>query len=673
MQGFGPLCSIRSTSLRAVSVLNPSLYFLSDGSRSIAGRMMTGKPFGQASFQEHVELLRLFLTHREDIVERIEAVLNAQRKPIRYLQDLSFLSQHFEDCFFAHAAVTASQTRRTSAQASPGTERHGQLIQDKVSHTATPVVRSVVRVKELRGQLEEAHWAGGFRPREVYYLHNDLVHPAEMMIRGFHFWQQTRWPGRNGRMHYAHTLFNLYVIRCLEFLSMRLWDEDPSGFAQEKASGRLAEMQGVLDELWRSSPADQPVIVRDARWLIPLAQSLITDELAPYFKVAQQVAETLQEADALEIQKAHVRMLGGHLTSQIRHYCTKDGVSINEPNVVVRTRTSNALDFALLVQGLVELLKAYDRALLSGDERMRLDMAGAICQGISADPELFLNRVDLLSAYSMIEHVFIATDREGHVAYSPLGQRHVQLLKEYGRLIDRLTRPLRDDFPRFRPVDGGCSPYGVIFGIPSGLIELMALKTLQRDAETRFGLEDVFDDRDTSAAKLAWVDGWRKLPHIDREVQRLYDYPQQFAEDIYDRIGHELRRHDSDAGACDGSRTGRLYIVSGDDPETDSKAAAIPELPARYFGSSDRQIVAAHKAAPYDRAQLLQERQEGHFLVSYETPGGWIALKKSLLAEVLGAGRDARIVGLPLDAAQVLRFMCTDLVIAENAADQASR
>jgi hypothetical protein len=598
---------------------------------------VTGRPVGRAPFHAHVELLRLFLTHREDIVEGIEAVLNAQRKPTGYLQDRSLLSRHFEDCFFACTAVTASQTR-------------------------------------LRDQLEEAHWAGGFRPRQVHYLHNDLIHPAEMMIRGFHFWQQTHWPGRNGRMHYAHTLFNLYVIRCLELLSMRLWDEDPSGFAQGKAGGRLAEIQGVLDELWRSSPADQPVLVRDARWLIPLAQSLITDELAPYFEVARQVAETLEEADRLEIRKAHVRMLGGHLTSQIRYYCTKDGVSINEPGVVVRTRTSNALDFALLVQGLVPLLKAYDRALLSGDERMRLDMAGAICQGISADPELFLNRVGLLSAYSMIEHVFIATDCEGHAAYSPVGQRHVQLLKEYAALIGRLTRSLRDDFPRFRPVDGGCSPYGVVFGIPSSLIELMALKTLQRDAETRFSLEDVFDDRDTgaddgdtddgktSAAKLAWVDGWRKLPHIDRAVQRLYDYPQQFAEDIYNRIGQELSKASCGGPGSSRKRTGRLYFVSGDDAETDSKAAAIPELPARYFVSSDEQIVAAHKAEPYDRAQLLQERQEGHFLVSYETPGGWIALRKDLLAEVLGAGRDARIAGLPLDAAQVLRLMCTDLV-----------
>jgi hypothetical protein len=97
---------------------------------------------------------------------------------------------------------------------------------------------------------------------------------------------------------------------------------------------------------------------------------------------------------------------------------------------------------------------------------------------------------------------------------------------------------------------------------------------------------------------------------------------------------------------------------------------AIPELPARYFGCSDGQIVAAHKAEPFDREQLLAGRREGHFLFSYETPRGWIALKKDLLTEVLGAGRDARIVGLPLDAAQVLRLMCTDLVISENVADQ---
>ncbi len=568
---------------------------------------MDADSLGPVPFQANVELLRLYLSHREDIVESIEAVLNAQRKPVGYLQDQSLLSRHFEDCFFARTAVIASH-------------------------------------KLFRGQLEEAHWATGFRPRQVRDLYNDLIDPAEMMIRGFHCWQQTQWPGRNGRMHYAHTLFNLYVLRWLQFLSMRIWDDDPTS-----AGERLVEIQSVLDELWRSSPSEQPVFVRDARWLIPLAQSLITDELAPYFEVARHVTETLPEADALEIQKAQVRMLGGHLTSQIRYHCTKEGVSIDEHSVVLRTRASNALDFALLVQGLVALLKAYNRAFESGDERMRLDMAGAVCQGISADPELFLNRVDLLSAYSMIEHVFIETDRDGHVGYSPLGQRHVHLLKEYGALMDRLIQALRDDFLRFRPVDGGCSPYGVIFGLPSHLIEHMALKALQHDAETRFSLEDVFlrdgwDDGDISAAKLAWVNGWRKLPHIDREVQRLYDYPQQFAEEVYGRIESELSRRDSNARDLNAARTGRLYIVSADD-ETDANASAIPELPPRYFSSSDRE-------------QLLAGRREAHFLVSYQTPGGWMALKKDLLTEVLGAGRDARIVGLPLDAAQVLRLIC---------------
>ena len=492
------------------------------------------------------------------------------------------------------------------------------------------------------------------------------------MIRAFYCWQQTRWPGRNGRMHYAHTLFNLYVIRWLQLLSMRVFDQCPSGeedpgiSAPEGAGGRLAEIQGLLDGLWRSSPADQPVLVRDARWLIPLAQSLITDELAPYFEAARQVTETLPEADALETQRAHVRMLGGHLTSQIRHYCTRDRMSLNDQSVVVRTRASNALDFALLVQGLVGLLRAYDSALLSGDERMRLHMAGAICQGLSADPELFLNRLDLLSAYSMIEHVFIETDGEGHAGYSLLGQRHVQRLKEYSALIDRLTGPLHDDIPRFRPVDGGCSPYGVIFGLPSHLIEHMALKALQHDAETRFSLEDVFDDGDgagnTGAAKLAWVNGWRNLPHIDPAVRQLYDYPQQFAEEVYERLSGELRRRESNAGALDRLSAGRLYLVSG-----------APELPPRYFASSDQQMVAAHKAEPYDRAQLAAGRREGHFLVSYETSGGWMALKKDLLTEILGAGRDASVAGLPPSAAEVLQLMCGGLTIPADAADQAGK
>ena len=376
------------------------------------------------------------------------------------------------------------------------------------------------------------------------------------------------------------------------------------------------------------TPADQPVLVRDARWLIQLAQSPATDELGAYFEVAEKIAETLSEEDRIEIHKAGVRMAAGHLRSQIRYYSMKKAVSLNEKSLVLSTRNSNALDFALLIQDLVPLLEAYEHAWHSDDGQKRLELADAICQGISPDPELFLNRVELLGAYSMIEHLFITTDRDGHVVYTPMGRRHVQLLQEYEARIGRVSKPLYDDCPHFRPVAGAYSPYGVLYGFSSDLIEHMALKTLQPDAVTHFSLEDVFVGGDANTDKLAWVSGWRKLPHLTPEVEKLFDYPQQFAEDIFDRIEHALRRRVSDGEANAVVQTGRLFILPGDDLQADSKASLIPDLPVRYIGSSDMQIVAAHKADSYDEPHLLSDRREGKCVLSYKTPGGWVAITK---------------------------------------------
>jgi hypothetical protein len=573
---------------------------------------------GQVPFQAHIELLQFFLAHRGDIVERIQALLNAQRKPIAYLQDGSLLSAHFEDCFFTLGGVTPSQRR-------------------------------------LRSQLEEAHWASGFRPRELPGLHNGLVEPAEMMIRGFHLWRQTRWPGRNGRLRYAHTLFNLYVIRCLALLTMRLWDAGASS-----AGDRLAQVQAVLDRLWTTTPADQPVLVRDARWLIPMAQSPATDELAPYFEVAEKVAGTLSQEDRIEIHKAGARMTAGHLRSQIRYYSTKQGVTLDDSGLLLNTRSSNALDFALLIQDLVPLLEAYAHACDSDDGQKRLALADAICQGVSPDPELFLNRVALLGAYSMIEHLFTTTDGDGHAVYTPMGQRHVQLLQEYEARIARVAKPLYEDCQHFRPAAGSYSPYGVLYGFSSDLVEHMAFKTLQPDATTRFGLEDVFVGGD--ADKLAWVSGWRKLPHLTREVTKQFDYPQQFAEDLFDRLERALRRRGSDGEGNGAAQTGRLFIASGDALPADSKVALIPDLPVRYIRSSDMQIVAAGKADSYDEPRLLSDRREGRCVLTYKTPGGWVAIAKTFLTEVLAEARDVKIVGLPPVAVEVLTLMCPDLV-----------
>jgi hypothetical protein len=567
-----------------------------------------GPRLSEVPFQAHVELLRFFLGRRDEIVERIQDLLNAQRKPIHYQQDGSLLSRHFEDCFFTLTGVTDSQSR-------------------------------------LRGQLEDAHWTSGFRPREIPGLHNGPADPAEMMMRAFYLWRQTRWPGRNGRVRYAHTLFNLYVIRCLELLSMRLWDAGGGS-----AGSRLAQVQAVLDELWRMKTADQPVLAKDARWLIQTAQSLATDDLGAYFEVAEHIATTFSEEDRLEIHRAGVRMAAGHLRSQIRYHCVNKAVSLDDDTLVLRTRDSNALDFALLIQELVPLIEAYESACHRVDSRRRLELADAICQGISPDPELFLNRVELLGAYSMIEHLFITTDPEGRAVYTPMGRRHVQLLQEYEAGIGRVSKTLCDDCPRFRPVPGACSPYGVLYGFSADLMKHMVLKASQADAMNHFGLEDVFVGDDASTDKLAWVSGWRKLPHLTREMEKLFDYPQRFAEDIFDRIERALRKRVSTGEASAGVQTGRLFIVAADGSQPDSKASQIPDLPVWYIRSSEDQ-------------QLLKERREGMFVLSYETPSGWVAITKTMLTEVLGAGRDVKIVGLPPAAVGVLTLMCPGLVM----------
>src|SRR6476660_2170354 len=89
----------------------------------LAGKERRGGPrSGEVPFAAHVALLQFFLTHRDEIVERIQGALNARRHPIAEPQDGSVLFRHFEDCFFTFSAVTPSHVR-------------------------------------LRGQLEDAHWA----------------------------------------------------------------------------------------------------------------------------------------------------------------------------------------------------------------------------------------------------------------------------------------------------------------------------------------------------------------------------------------------------------------------------------------------------------------------------------------------------------------------------------
>src|SRR5690606_34483973 len=128
------------------------------------------------------------------------------------------------------------------------------------------------------------------------------------------------------------------------------------------------------------------------------------------------------------------------------------------------------------------------------------------------------------------------------------------------------------------------SPYGLLFGFSSNLLEHMALKAVQPEAETRFSIEDAF--RAGGADKLAWVNGWRQLPHVDPKVAELYGYPHAFAEATFARVEQSLRRRAQGAAA----RTGRLFVVPDSDAQTDQ--SALSDLPVRYIVSSDSELVA---------------------------------------------------------------------------------
>lgn len=572
---------------------------------------MTTERSASLPFQAHVELLQHFIAHRAPIVERLQALLNAQQVPSHLLQDRRLLDREFEDCFFATAGITRQQVA-------------------------------------LRGKLQEAHWAEGFRPREMPGIPNEMFDPADMMSRAFTMWRATRWPGRNGRVRFAQTLFNLYVVRCVTLLGMRVCDAGD-------ASARLGQLRHLLDALWRSSPADQPVLVRDPRWLIPVAQSPTTDDLGAYFRVAQKLAEALDEEERLEVHRATVVMAGGHLRSQLRYF-NMQGRALGDHALLLDTRRSNALDCAMTIQALVPLLAAYGRAVSGGDHARRLVLAGAICQAISPDPDLFLNQPLLLRAYSMIDYLFVASDADGNAALTPMGRRHAGLVDSYLQELEVVAQALAEDCPRFTPVPGTCSPYGVMFGFSSNLLEHMTMKAVQPDAERRFTLEDVFTDGGPGADKLAWVSGWRRLPHVSAEVQKQYEYPQAFAEEIFSRLKQAV---DASVSGASAEPVGRLHVMEADAP---APAADIPAIDSRYLRATDATWISAGRAQACDEAKLLADRNEGEFIVSFRTEGDWVALSKDVLTDVLGAGRDVRVSGIPRAVINVMALVCPGLV-----------
>ena len=74
-------------------------------------------------------------------------------------------------------------------------------------------------------------------------------------------------------------------------------------------------------------------------------------------------------------------------------------------------------------------------------------------------------------------------------------------------------------------------------------------------------------------------------------------------------------------------------------------------------------MVDSHKAVRRTETQLLSERREGKCLVSYRAADGWVMITKDVLTEIVGAGHDATIAGLPSSAVDALTLLYPGLIV----------
>ena len=574
------------------------------------------------SFSDHIGLLGQFLAGRRQIVEDIDRrVLNVRGKAAAQGTDRASFDDILTSCFFESPAVSAEGSR-------------------------------------LKGQLAAAHLAEGFDPvpadgypREVDPV--GLVHYAQ------HVWDRDRWPGRNGRISYAESLYAVFILGQLAHLSLRIWDE-----GNHIASERLQQVQRLLDLLntVRAAP-----LVRDARWLIQIAQGPLTAHLKPYFVTADRVAGSFMDRDRREIHKAAAALAGGHLRSQLRHRSWQTGWSYDDRQVIALTHLSNSMDLALLIRDLVPLLEAYGAACLEPDGNERLELADAILQGLSADPELLLTRLDLLGPSTMIEDLFSARSDDGEVRYTPAGRAHRECLKKYAALIGQTAASLKKDALSLDPAHAVYSPLGIVYGFCADILSNMVLNTLHASSSVDLSLEDTFISRGQLEHKRAQAQEWQCLPKAEGE-REAFEHSTEWAAAMFARLMSGLearaaRPTDPNASAFPASR---LYVVP--------RGATIDSWPE---GTLPAGIVSAQEhcltsdvtrardtaATALSRTRLSADRAEGRFLASVEADGAWFGVSKALLTICTSQGKDALICDVPPGVIDVLRLTCSEFLV----------
>ncbi|HTZ74581.1 MAG TPA: hypothetical protein VMB47_11715 [Candidatus Aquilonibacter sp.] len=589
-------------------------------------------PPASFSFSAHVGLLDQFLVRRVEIVERIEDnLLNVRGKETERIRSRLHFHRLLNDCFFALPGL-ASQLAR------------------------------------LKGQAAAMHLADGFEPIQLDRFSIEFD-PLDLIIRAYEHWGASRWPGRSSRLAWAQIIYSTFLIRQLENLTLRIWDE-----GTDLAGDRLDQLQALLDRL--NDPGSRAgggaVLVRDVRWLVQTAQGALTKHIEPYFRVAERVSASFTDSVRLGLHAAGAKLAGGHLRSQVRYRSLETSRPIDDAENLAIARNSNSMDTALLLRDLVALLKSYDHVSAAADQTLdsdaRIDLADAILQGISSDTELFLTRLDLLAPATMIEHLFIEDRANGHPQLTPLGRAHLNYLAEYRASIGRLAGHLKDDALLLAPAPEAYSPYGISYGFAADLLSNLALDKLISPSSSwgALSFEDVFASRGNLEAKLTRAKALAALPKRPGEQDHFY-HSSGFAAEIFDRLvaaleARSLRSSDANSSS---HRDGRIYVSA----ECESIARSSAALAAGAV-SADEYCFTSHRGGSLSEgktflpiSQILLDRNEGRYLASAQCDGEWFAVSKFILTIFLCRGTDALLSAVPPKVIEVLLLTCPGLIV----------
>jgi hypothetical protein len=374
-------------------------------------------------------------------------------------------------------------------------------------------------------------------------------------------------------------------------------------------------------------------------------------------------------------------LAGGHLRSQLRHLSWRTGWAFDDPHLLALTRSSNSMDMALLVRDLVPLLDAYTAACARQDADMRLALADAILQGLSADPELLLTRLDLLGPSTMIEDLFLDRSDAGstfalpsHIAtadkapgYTEMGEVHRTCLARYGELVGRAAAALQQDSHEFNPARAAYSPLGIVYGFCADLISNMVLNTLCSPTPPDLSLEDLFMSRGRLEEKRTQAHEWERLPKGDRE-RAPFEHATEWAAQMHARLAQALETRAVCPGEPNASMVpkARVYVVP--------RGAAIDSLSDGVLSSgmvsgqehcltSDvtRARTSGATALPADR--LVADRAEGRFLACVHSEGAWFGISKVPLTLLTSQGKDVLMTDVPSGVIDVLRRVTPELLV----------